>query len=397
MERRDFLKTSALATAALAIAPMQAGAEKKELATVKRYREIGATGLKMSDISCGCGKLPSPSMVLRAVDRGINYFDTAPDYGQSEEFIGEAMGKIQRDQIILASKFCSPEPYPSHLPNQSRKKDYIAAVEASLKRLKTDYLDFVFVHAIGEKSKDVAEEKQRLLSPEMLAAFAELKKAGKARYLAVSSHGPENMEELLLAAVQSGHFHLIQPSFNFMKFSRLPEVMKKAKQRGVGVIAMKTLAGAKEMNFDSKGAEFAPAAFKWVLSHEEVSGLIITMKSVANLDEYLPASGEKFTRTDQEVLNRYAELYGTAYCRTGCGQCQASCPRGVAIASTLRFQMYFNDYGMEKQAMAHYARLEANAAGCAGCDSKACGPACPYGLQVATLMREAHETLSFAV
>lgn len=396
MQRRDFLKTSALATAALAASPLKAVAAKKEKPTVKRYQEIGSTGLKMSDISCGTGKLPSASMVLRAVDRGINYFDTAPDYGKSEEYIGEAMGKIQRDKIILASKFCAPEPYPSHLPHKSVKKDYIAAVEGSLKRLKTDYLDFVFVHAIGEKGKDLAEEKKRLLDPDMLAAFDELKKAGKARYLAVSSHGPNNMEDLLMAAVQSGHFHMIMPSFNFMKFSRLPEVMKEAKKRGVGVIGMKTLAGAKDMSFDSKGQEFAPAAFKWVLSHPEVSGLVVTMKSVANLDEYLPASGEKFTRADQEVLNRYAELYGTAYCRTGCGQCQASCPKGISIASTLRFQMYFKDYGMEKRAMEHYARLHANAAGCFGCDSQSCGSACPYGLQVADLMREAHDTLSFS-
>ncbi len=396
MKRRDFLKTSALATVAVASAPLAVRAAKQEQPVIKRYQEIGTTGLSMSDISCGAGKLPSASMVLRAVDRGINYFDTAPDYGKSEEYIGEAMARIQRDKIILASKFCSSEPYPSHLPHKSVKKDYIAAVEGSLKRLKTEYLDFVFVHAIGEKGKDINEEKKRLFDPEMLAAFDELKKAGKARFLAVSSHGPDNMEDLLMAAVQSGHFQMIMPSFNFMKFSRLPDIIKEAKKRGVGVIAMKTLAGAKDMSFDSKGQEFAPAAFKWVLSQPGVSGLVVTMKSLANLDEYLPASGQQFSRSDQEVLDRYAAQYGALYCRTGCGQCQASCAKGVAIAATLRFQMYFNDYGMEKQAMAHYARLEANGAGCGNCDSQACGPACPYGLQVGTLMREAHETLSFS-
>lgn len=397
MKRRDFLKTSALATAAMAATPFRVGAAKKEKAIVRRYKEIGTTGLKMSDISCGTGKLPSASMVLRAIDRGINYFDTAPDYGQSEDHIGEAMGKIKRDKIILASKFCRPEPYPSHLSHKGVKKDYISAVESSLSRLKTDYLDFVFVHAIGGKGTDVNEEKKRLFDPDMLAAFSELKKAGKVRYLAVSSHGPNNMEDLLMAAVQSGHFHMIMPSFNFMQFSKLPEVMKEAKKRGVGVIAMKTLAGAKAMEFDSKGQPFASAAFKWVLSHPELSGLVVTMKSVANLDEYLPASGEKFTQMDQDVLNRYAELYGTVYCRTGCGQCQASCSQGVSIAATLRFQMYFKDYGMEKHAMEHYAQLQTNAAGCSGCGSQDCGSACPYGLKVGTLMQEAHETLSFTV
>src|SRR5271169_5767852 len=340
MKRRDFLKVAALTAATVAAPPLHAETVA-DIPSVKSYREIGKTGLKMSDISFGGGKLSAPSMMLRAVDSGINYFDTAPDYGMSEKTIGEAMGKIQRDKIIITSKLCNPNPYPGHLPLGTKKKDYIAAAEGSLSRMKTDYLDFIFVHAIGEMSKDLESEKKRLLDNEMLEAVAALKQAGKVRFLGTSSHGPGNMEELLMTAVTSGHFDVVMPSFNFMKFPKLPEVMKEAYKRKVGVIAMKTLAGAKDMNMNAKGEEISHAAFKWVLKHPEVSGLIVTMKTASDMELYLKASGAKFTAADQDVLDRYARLYGSEYCRTGCGECEKSCAQGVEIASVMRYRMYF--------------------------------------------------------
>lgn len=396
MERRDFLKTSALISAALAASPLEAVAAKDK-PTVKRYQEIGKTGLKMSDISFGTGRLPSSSMVLRAIDRGINYFDTAPDYGSAEEYIGAAMNRIQRDKVILASKFCTPHAYPSHLPPESSKKDYIESIEASLSRMKTDYLDFCFVHAIGEQSKSKDREMTRLLDEDMLSAFQTLKQAGKVRFLAVSSHGPDNMEDLLLAAVHSGHFDMIMTAFNFMKFPRLPDVFKEAKKKGVGVIAMKTLAGAKDVDFDSKGEEFAPAAFKWVLNYPEVNGLVITIRSVSDLDLYLTASGGNFTASDQRALDRYTRRYDKEYCRTGCNECEIGCPLGVEIAKSLRYQMYFKDYGMEKKAMESYAALAKNACACMDCDEEFCSGACPYGLPLRALLRETHEMLTFVV
>jgi predicted aldo/keto reductase-like oxidoreductase len=396
MKRRDFLKASVLATAAVAGSPFSAHA-RSDKPVVKKYVEIGKTGLKMSDISYGTGGLPSASMVLRAIDRGINYFDTAPDYGSSEEYIGQAMKNIQRDKVIITSKFCTPYSYPSHLPLGSKKKDFIEAVDGSLRRMKTDYMDFCMVHAIGEQSFMLGKEKMRLLDEEMLAAYHELKKAGKVRFLGVSSHGPNNMEDLLMTAVTSGHFDMIMPSFNFMKFPKIPEVLKEAKKRDVGVIAMKTLAGAKDSGVDKKIDPFEPAALKWVLSHPEVNGLIISIRSVSNLDLYLTASGEKFTSRDRKVLDRYARQFGEEYCRTGCGECESSCPEGVAIASTLRYHMYFKDYGMEKDAMKYYARLEARAEKCVSCETEACTGACPFGLPVSSLVRRAHDSLSFIV
>ena len=396
MKRRDFLKAAAITTAAMAVAPGKVEPAPAS-PSVRNYRNIGKTGLKMSDISFGAGKLSAASMVLRAVDSGINYFDTAPDYGQSEKTLGEAMGRLKREKVIIASKFCNSLPYPGHLPLGTTKKEYIAAVEASLSRMKTGYLDFILVHAIGEMNKELESEKKRLLDSEMLEAVAELKKAGKVRFLGTSSHGPNNMEELLMTAVTSGHFDMIQPSFNFLKFPKLPGVMKEAAKRGVGVIAMKTLAGAKDMNKGPEGEEFSHAAFKWVLQYPEISGLIVTMKTVADIELYLKASGAKFSAADQRTLDRYASHYSSDYCRTGCGECQAYCPAGVEIATVLRYRMYFKDYGMEKRAMESYAVLQNNASPCSGCNQPVCAAKCPYGLPVKVMLSDAHESMSFIV
>ncbi|MBF0345571.1 MAG: aldo/keto reductase [Nitrospirae bacterium] len=395
MKRRDFLMAGAVAAASATVTGLKTEAAEQSQSVIKRYNQIGKTSLKMSDISFGTGSLPSASMVLRAVDRGINYFDTAPDYGRAEDHIGEAMKNLKRDKVIIASKFCNPLAYPAHLPHGTSKEYYIKAVEGSLKRLKTDYIDICFVHAMGEVSKDVDMEKKRLMDENMFSAAESLKKTGKLRYLAVSSHGPSNMEELLMAAVVSGKYDIIMPSFNFLKFPKLPDIIKEAKNKGVGVVAMKTLAGAKEMNLDFKTADFAQSAFKWVLKHPEVNGLVVTMKNLSDLDNYIPASGQAFEAKDQEILNAYARLYGSSYCRTGCSQCQDACARGVEIASTLRYQMYFKDYGMEKRAITSYSALSAKADACLNCVSPTCTEACPYGLPVSNMLQAAHKDLTF--
>lgn len=397
MQRREFIQSStALAVGAVAgVTPTFVAAKGAEKARVKSYKTLGRTDIKMSDISFGAGRLTSSSLVLRAIDRGINYFDTSPDYGKSELYIGEALKRHkQRDKIYIASKYCTNGALGDHLSAGSSKADYISAVEESLKRLGTDYLDVVFVHALGTSESDFGREKSRLLDENMLAATDSLRRDGKIRYLAASSHGPHNMEKLMQTAVQSGHFDLIMPAFNFMQFPKVPQLLKEAKQRGVGVVAMKTLAGARESGVELQPGNFEQAAFKWVLQHPEVDGLVISIKSVSHLNDYLPASGQGFAANDQSVLDNYAARNGSEYCRTGCGDCAGSCPEGVEIASILRYQMYFENYGEEKRAMQEYAKLGQGAEACLDCAGDACGASCGYGLNVAEKLRAAHRTLS---
>lgn len=399
MKRRLFIKSSLAAAAAPAAVtlPRRASAKDSDPVRVREYRKLGSTGFKMSDISFGGGAVTSPSLVGRALNLGVNYFDTAPDYGDSEAVIGRVLAKYKkRNEIFIASKFCDPVPYKtgvSHLQLPKSKAQYIAAVENSLKRLRTDHLDVVFVHAMGEL-EDSARERKRLLDSNMLEAFADLKKAGKARYLAVSSHGPHGMEKLMGDAVDSGNYDLIMPAFNFMDFPKLPAVMTKAVKKGMGVVAMKTLAGARKLEPKPVGAVFEHAAFKWVLRHKQVSGLIVTMKTFEDLNLYVKASGVAFRSAEEHVLRRYARQFGTDYCRTGCGDCESSCPSGVNIATTLRYQMYYEHYGQKKRALALYQSSPGTVDACTTCTTQQCNSACPKGVSVSAKLKLAGKQLA---
>jgi predicted aldo/keto reductase-like oxidoreductase len=176
----------------------------------------------------------------------------------------------------------------------------------------------------------------------------------------------------------------------------LPEVIKAAKAKGMGVVAMKTLAGAKEMELEPGESPFEHAAFKWVLRHPEVSGLIVTFKNFKDLDHYVAASGGKFAAADQTVLDRYAARFGADYCRTGCGDCESACPSSVRIATILRYQMYFDDYGEEKKAIESYAALGSSIDACADCTTFDCDRACPHGLPVRSKLAAANRSLTLA-
>ena len=144
----------------------------------------------MSDISFGGAGISDPDVVTRAVERGINYFDTSPDYSQtgSEQVIGKAL-KPHRDKVFVASKFCTGA---GHLPKDTPVPEIIAAVEGSLKRLQTDYLDVCIIHEVNSLD--------RLMAPTFHEAFDRLKEQGKVRFLGVSSHTP-NLEEVMRHAV----------------------------------------------------------------------------------------------------------------------------------------------------------------------------------------------------
>ena len=111
--------------------------------------------------------------------------------------------------------------------------------------------------------------------------------------LGVTTHA--NEPAVIRAATESGFWDVVVTAYNFRQSHReeIRDAIREAARSGVGVVAMKTLAGAKDSDFDSKGAPFAPAAFKWVLSHPEVNGLVITIKTIKDLDLYLTASGAR--------------------------------------------------------------------------------------------------------
>src|SRR5215470_2282778 len=124
---------------------------------------------------------------------------------------------------------------------------------------------------------------------------------------------------------------------------------------------MKTLMGARlnDMRpYEVEGGTTAQAAFRWVLSHADVDGVVVTMPSRERIDEYLGASGARALASgDGDLLVRYAALQAGGYCRHGCGVCESSCPYGVPIGEVLRTRMYARDYGAVDVARIEYASL----------------------------------------
>jgi uncharacterized protein len=405
--RREFLKHSAIAGVGAGLLPILAATDASASippGEVRRFSPLGKTGLKISDISFGGDRMRigDEDVVRHAFDRGINYFDTAETYGngESETVIGNAL-KGKRDKVYLTSKTLAS-------PTDS-KETIMTALEGSLRRLQTDHVDVYFNHAINDI--------ERIKNPEW-HEFTELaKKQGKIRFTGMSGHAG-HLIECLDWGIDSGRFDVILCAYNFgqdprfyQRFFRsfdfvaiqadLPRVIKKAKAHGVGVVVMKTLMGARLNDlrpYETDGATFAQAAFRWVLSNPDVDALIVSMTRAEQIDEYLGASGARATAAaDIPLLRRYVHLNTTSQCRQGCGICESSCPYGVQIGEVLRTRMYAVDYGDTRFAGEEYALLGKGAEACLSCTAKPCADACVYGLRPDVLLAPTHRALTRSI
>jgi predicted aldo/keto reductase-like oxidoreductase len=169
----------------------------------------------------------------------------------------------------------------------------------------------------------------------------------------------------------------------------LPRVLRKARAKGVGVVAMKTLRGGRlnDMRpYEGSGATFAQSALRWVLAGGLADALVVTMQSPAAVDEYLGASGwTRTARGDAALLALYDERFGATQCRYGCRACEGACPAGVPVAEVLRARMYAEDYGAPNLAREAWAASGGAASACLSCTGRPCLGACPHGVPIAEL------------
>lgn len=358
---------------------------------IAAYRRLGRTEAMVSDISIGTGSSSggrmTPAIAREAIERGMNYFDTAPDYSEtgSETVLAEAM-KGYREQIFLATKFCTTS---GHLGPGTSVRDYMAAVEGSLQRLQTDYVDLVHIHSCNTV--------ERLLDENVHEAFDRLRDQGKARFLGVSTHTPD-LEPVARAAIESDRFDVLMLAYHHGAWPGLQAIVDDAAANDIGVVAMKTLRGGLHQGLDwsrDEADSFTQASFKWVLANPSVSCLVISLWDRAQIDEFFYASGQVPTREDYALLDRYAELTQATHCRPHCSLCLDSCPENLAIADVLRHKNYFESFGAQKEAMRLYAQLEPQADVCLSCPAP-CAGACPYEIPIATHTRAADRLLRLA-
>ncbi len=360
-------------------------------ARVQGFRTLGRTGWKISDVVVGSGRIKDQKgtdIVRLALERGVTYVDTAPDYSASgsEQAVGKAIQGV-RDRVFLATKFCTPW---GHLGAGTPVGDYKRIIEESLARLGTDYVDLVHVHS--------CDEVERLMDPNMHEAFDRLREEGKARFLGFSSHTPR-LEQVADEAIRSGRFDVMMLAYHHGIWPKLGGLITRARrEQDMGVIAMKTLKGAKHnglAGFRDKAPAYSQAALRWVLSNPDVSAAVISFFEFQHVDEYLQASGGSVTPDDLALLGEYDRQIAGTHCSPHCGECLDHCPEGLAIPDVLRQRMYFEDYGDEKEAMRLYAALEKKADVCIGCSAPCLG-SCPVGIDIPTRTRGAHEMLTLA-
>jgi len=361
-------------------------------ARVKAYRRLGRTGFEVSDISLGTGQIRGENgeaIVREAIERGITYLDTAPDYAGSgsEQAIGRALRGRDRTKLFLATKFCTPQ---GHLPPGAPVAQYKEVIEASLQRLGTDYVDLVHVHS--------CDEIDRLMDPNAHEAFDQLKQQGKARFLGFSSHTP-NLAQVAARAIESGRFDVMMLAYHHGIWPSLGDLIHRARrEQDIGIVAMKTLKGARHnglAGFRENAQAYSQAAFKWVLTNPDVACLVVSFFESQHLDEYIFASGSALAPQDHALLQRYDEAIAGSYCPPHCGACLDHCSEGLAVNDVFRYRMYFEDYGLEKRGIQSYAKLGKNASACLGCAAPCTGQ-CPVGISIQRRMLEAHELLSIS-
>jgi predicted aldo/keto reductase-like oxidoreductase len=358
-------------------------------ARIQQYRELGSTGLRVSDVSAGTTRLhqnADPVNLLKSMlDRGVNYLDASPDYAPaSEGIIRDAIAGRDRSKLVIATKFCTSS---GHVRQGSSVQTYMQAMESALQRMGTDYVDVAHIHS--------CDSVERLMDENVHEAMDRLREQGKVRFLGVSTHTP-NLEEVANTAIASGRFQVMMLAYHHGAWPAQRDIIDRAAAAGIGIVAMKTLKGAKHnglADFQVEKDSYTQAAFKWVLSNPNVSNLVISFHNDQHLDEYLFASGQPLQHQDIAVLDKYDNLIAGTHCFQHCGACLDTCPANVPIHDVLRHRMYFEDYGDQKQAMQLYAGLEQNASACVSCDAP-CAGGCPANIPIKERLLGAHQMLT---
>ncbi len=400
-KRRSLLKLGALGGITASVSIPGASAQPETGSGIQQYRTLGRTGLKISDISFGSSRLRTGEeyLVEHAYERGVNYFDTAENYtnGQSERVIGNAL-KTKRDKVVIVTKM--------ETSARTSRDTMMSTLENSLRQLQSDYVDVFFTHAVNDIG--------RLKNPEWHAFVDLAKQQGKIRFSGMSGHAgnliecvdyavEQDMFDVMLLAHNFGEdpafYERLTRSFDFVASqSGLPAAMARAKQKNVGIVAMKVLRGARlndMRQYETNGATFAQAAFRWALNKSAVDAVIISMTSRDKIDEFVAASGtNSVTGEDLRLLEQYAQLTDMSYCRHACNDCEGSCPYGVPIADVLRTRMYATDYGDFSFARAEYKQLGDAASACLSCDGAPCRDACTHSIPIADLCGPTHQMLS---
>lgn len=350
--------------------------------TNMEYRPLGRTGLMVSAVSFGVMRLTEPAVLFEALDVGINYFDTAHGYqrGNNEKMLGDVLKQYGREKAFIATKI---PPYSRLLGvkklNSQRAME--SKMEESLRRLKTDYVDVLFLHNIKDPDWPARDE--------MMSFCQKMKKSGKARFIGISFHSSGNTYvETVTQALETNFYDVFLATLNYKSSQEEIDALRRARSKNVGVVAMKTQAGGYKPGH-SKHINPHQAALRWVLDLDFVDCAIPGMVNRRQLDENAKVIGMKMGWSDRKTLAVYYDAIKDRYCLR-CGTCKSSCKKAVEIPSIHRSLMYWEGYEDFKLGQTTYRRLSTkeNALACMSCTTPTC--TCKNGIPIKERMRYAH-------
>jgi predicted aldo/keto reductase-like oxidoreductase len=386
IKRRDFLGKTAMGlfSAGFGLPKLKAGIPCQEKADNIVYRTLGRTNLRIPVVSFGVMNSDSPDLIHAALDKGLNHLDTAHLYlrGNSERVIGEVLANSgKRDKVYVATKMRlarDREKKVFSLEGTDREPPATAEnlykqLDLSLKRLKTDYVDILYLHSCYSPQMATYEP--------LMNALVKVKEQGKARFIGTSTHADE--PNVIRATVDAKVYDVVLTAYNFALDRRehIKKAIEFAVKNGVGVIAMKTQGGRRlqeegEVEIDHR------SALKWVLEDENVCTTIPGMTTFEQLETNISVMNDLgLTETERSYLARIAQMRGKLYCQN-CRSCISTCPNGVEIPNLMRAYMYASAYGNIIQARTTVSEIpeERSLNTCRNCSS--CSAECRTGIDI---------------
>lgn len=375
MKRRNFLRSGLAGAAGLAVIDRSAlagGMNRGNEAII--YRTLGKTGLKIPVLSFGVMRSDNSAIVKAAFDAGVTMFDTAHGYmnGRNEEMLGQFFSTVPRDSFILATKV-KPAGVDSRtgLPSkETTAADFLSKFDLSLQRLRLDYVDILYMHAV-----DTVE---MVRHKEIVNTMLDLKKSGRVKFIGISTHKNEPL--VINTMAEDGIWDVVLTAYNFKQtyLAELDSALERAGKAGIGVVAMKTMAGG-WLDKEKTRAVNPQAALKWVLSNTNVHTTIPGITTFDQLTADMQIMKDlTLTVAEKDELIAGASIQGL-YCNA-CSNCKPGCPNNLPIPELMRAYMYAYGYGNLAMASALISETAVKADPCASCGS--CTANCVKGFNL---------------
>jgi uncharacterized protein len=395
LNRREFFSKTAAGAAGIGLAGLWDGAAGRANAEPQARnaappkgamitRTLGKTGITLPIVSMGVMNARNPDLVRGALERGIRHLDTAFVYGdgQNESMVGQVVADMKlRDKVVIATK--EMVSFQRRGLSGAKAADaLIRMVEASLKRLRSDYVDIAYIHDVTTPEDAV--------HPGFLDGMRKLKEQGKVKFAGFSTH--MNMAACIDAAVKNGSADVILTSFNFALSNDavLLNSLKNAAAKGIGLVAMKTQCSQdwyrqqlpQEQQKFYGGDIVHKAVLKWALQHPFITTAVPGFTTFQQLDGDVSVAYDTAYTPDETRYLKDRNVQMTLNTCVQCGRCTGSCPRGADIPALMRTHMYvacYRNFSQAKLTLDQTPRSR-GLAQCAGCGE--CGAACVRGLPV---------------